>query len=506
MHAKTAAYTTESQQVFNKVFTNQIKKFRDTPNTIFENLEYVNESESYLKFIDSKYYDMVIQENSVYTKMQIIQSFLLEEYSAVYYEVKKQLELQENGISFGQHYLLENTLEVFPGLVKTEFNQALFEESIMLSSDTERFQELTESFGIRGAAYTGGAAAGTMALGGTPLLAAGIGIATSLALELFMPTRWSLSIDKKILGFVTFLTRSLLGTGSMISNLTDSFQASQKGIESYDNIDMNKDLIHIFERIGQRHTFNSGNGAESLKVIMSKCIDANKELFDKDNFFSGQIQNGNIYRNVLNSMLINNGNRTTSNSLKYDKLLRFRKCIASSLSDVYKFTMITNLKDVRNYQGILKATSQGFNVHPEQLLSFVDVQNEHAKEIKENLLDLIRLRMIINEMIQTFKQGNFDVDREAGAFLEQKFKMVDKEISDYLGAHKLGAPVFDKKEFGGIPPKSPSPFNNKYRPIIGNSSGLPNSNPGNEQEVREPREVESSNEVAPGTNLNRLNF
>ena len=457
-------FTAESQKIFNSVYANQIRKLRTTPNTIFENLEYSNEQEMYFKFIDSPYYDKVIQENSTYTKMQLIQSFLFEEYSDIFYQVKQALDSQENGPSFNQHYLLENTLEVFPDLIKTELTKEMFEESISVEYGSKRFQELQEA----GILYGGTAAAGTIAMGGAPLLAAGIGTGVAVAIELFLPTRWSMAIDKRVVGFATFLARAILGTGNILHNLTDSLSASQKSIESYDNIDMNRDLVQIFDRIGQRHTFNNGTGAESLKVIMGKCIDANKELFEKDNFFMSPIQNGNLYRNVVNSMLINNGNRTTSNSLKYDKLLRFRKCIASSLSDVYKFTMITNLKDVRNYQQILKATNQGFNTHPEQLLSFVDIQNDHAKEIKENLLDLIRLRLIINEMIQTFKAGNFDVDREAGTFMEQKFKMVDKEISDYLAAHKLGAPVFEKKEYGNIPGKSPSPFNNSYRPILKN--------------------------------------
>lgn len=461
-------FITESQKLFNIVFTNQVKKIRSKPNTIFENLEYVNEMEMYGKFIDSSYYDKVIQENSQYNKMNLIQDFIFEEYSNIYYGVKQRLTLMESegqNTSFSQHYLLENTLETFPEMIKTEITPAIFEEAIQVNSTDPRYKELQEA----GILYGGGMAAGTMALGGTPLIAAGVGTATALAIELFMPTKWSMIIDKKIVSFASFLARGLLGTSSILGTMFDSMKSSQQSIEGFDNLNLNSDVVKVFERIGQRHTFNNGTGAESLNVIMSKCIDANKEVFDKNNFFVGNITNGNIYRNVINSMFINNGNRTSGNSLKYDKLLRFRKCVASSLSDVYKFTMIANLKDVKNYEQILKASNQGFTSNPEQLLNFVDIRNEHAKEIKENLLDLIRLRMIINEMIITFKQGNFEVDREAGTFLEQKFRVVDKEISDYLRAHKQEIGTFDKKEYTGIPPKSNSPFNNSYKPIGGSA-------------------------------------
>ncbi len=489
-------FVTESQKLFNTVFTNQVKKIRSKPNTIFENLEYVNEMEMYGQFIDSPYYDKVIQENSVYNKMNLIQEFIFEAYSNIFYQVKNRLVLLESegqSISFGQHYLLENTLETFPEMIKTDLTPALFDEAISVRSYDPRYKELQEA----GILYGGGVAAGTMALGGAPLLAIGMGTATALAIELFMPTKWSMIVDKKIVGFASFLSRLLLGTSSMLGTMVDSMNASQRSIEGFDNLNLNPEVIKVFERIGQRHTFNNGAGAESLSVIMGKCIDANKELFDKNNFFVSNITNGNIYRNVVNSMFVSNGNRTSGNSLKYDKLLRFRKCVASSLSDVYKFTMIANLKDVKNYEQILKAANQGFTSNPEQLLNFVDIRNEHAKEIKENLLDLIRLRMIINEMIITFKQGNFEVDREAGTFLEQKFRVVDKEISDYLRAHKQEIGTFDKKEFNGIPPKSNSPFNNSYKPIGGS---IPNR--GFQAQDTAPVDAESPVVEEPQSRLN----
>jgi hypothetical protein len=279
---------------------------------------------------------------------------------------------------------------------------------------------------------------------------------------------------------------------------------SQQSIETFDNLNLSKDMQTIFDRIGQRHSFNNGQGAESLNVIVSKCIDSNKEIFDKNNFFTRSFgfngSNGNIYRNIVNSMFINNGNKNSTNGQTYDKLLRFRKCIASSLSDLYKFTMITNLKDVKNYDQILKAANSGFDTNPERLLNFVDIRNDYAQDIKENLLDLIKLRMLINEMIKTFKNGAFGVDHEAGQFLEQKFRLVDREIAEYLRSQKQAVDVFDKKEYNGIPAKSNSPFSKTYKPII--NTGNSQTNQANQ--ANQANQTEDSSDV--DSKPNRLDF
>lgn len=459
-------FISESQKLFNKVFTHQLKHFRTKADTIFENMDYISENEMYLKFIDSKYYDIVIHENSAYNKMNIIKGYLFEEFGNIYYAVKDGLMAKGDGqVSFSHDYLLENTLIQFPEIARSGMTAELFNESLQVLSTDARYQELFEA----GLAYGAAAAAGTVALGGTPLLAAGIGMSTSIALELFMPTKWSMAIDNHVMGFVTFLTRTLLGTKTVISNFGPSLNASQHSLESFDNINMNKDLIKLFASLGSRHTFNNGDGAQSLNVIVSKCVDANKELFDQENFITRAVP-GNIYRNILNSIFINNGNRSNSNGIVYDKLLRYRKCVIASLSDVYKFTMITNLKDVKNYDQILKTMNQGYSGRPEQLLNFIDVRNDHASIIKENLLDLIKLRIIINEMIKNFDNGAFQVDKEAGQFMEQKFKQIDSEIAAYLKHNANGLEVFDKKEYNGIPAKSVSVFNNRYRPIKNNQN------------------------------------
>jgi hypothetical protein len=459
-------YLTESQKLFNQVFKLQLHKIRNTPNTIFENLDYISENSFYMQFIDSSYYDKTIQSNNNIEKQAIIKNFITESLSNIYYSVKTEL-YKDNNPTFSQHFLLENTLDVFPELVKTDMSATLFEECVHItqSDNPERYKELEES-GFLYPALAGGA---TVALGGSMLGAIGIALSTRLAMEIFLPTKWTISADRNILGFVTFLTRSLLGTSSLLGKF-GSFKYSQQALETFDNLNLNKDMMQIFEKIGQRHSFNNGQGAESLNVIVAKCIDANREIFDKNNFFTRTFSfngtNGNLYRNIVNSMFVNNGNKNSTNGQTYDKLLRFRKCIASSLSDLYKFTMITNLKDVKNYEQILKAAGSGFDSNPERLLNFVDIRNDYAQDIKENLLDLIKLRILINEMIKTFKNGAFGVDQEAGQFLEQKFRLVDKEIAEYLRSQKQAVDIFDKKEYNNIPAKSNSPFSKTYRPII----------------------------------------
>jgi hypothetical protein len=462
-NTKDKKFISESQRLFSQCYKFHTEKIRKVPDTIFENLEHFNEEGYYLSFIDSKYYDEVLNESSEFNKKIIIQEFLMEEYSNIFYTVKQKLEENHELNSFTNNYLLENTLLMFPEMIKPTLNEQVFLEAITVDSQSDRYKELMEE----GFLYGGAAAAGTIAAGGTPLLAAGIGIGTTLAIELFLPTRWTLVIDKMSINFVTSLTRLLVGTKSMLGSWMGVMKNSQKSIETFDNIDLNKDIVKIFNSIGTRHQFNQpGSSAQSLAVIMEKCIDNNKDLFNKNNFFTLNIKNTNIYRNILNSMFVNNGNKNNVNHQKYDQLLKYRKCVASSLADVYKFTMIANLKDQPQFERIANSMSHGFNSNPNQLLNFIDNGNEHAKDIKENLLDLIKLRMIFNDMIINFKQGSFDVDREAGQFFEQKLRQTDREIVEYLKSSKVQHDtVFEKKEYNKIPGKSDSPFNREYKPI-----------------------------------------
>ena len=81
-------FISESQALFSRLYKQQSDKIRKVPDTIFENLEYFDENEMYCKFVESKYYDKVISENSTYNKNNLIISFLMEEFSNVFYSVK----------------------------------------------------------------------------------------------------------------------------------------------------------------------------------------------------------------------------------------------------------------------------------------------------------------------------------------------------------------------------------------------------------------------------------
>lgn len=497
-------FLSNSQKLFDKVYPHVVKKVREKPNTIFENLDYISKDDLYLKFIDSNFYDKVITENSDYKKMQIITDYIYEEFSNIFYEVKANLEANSNNLTFQQQFLLENTLDNIPEIVRyhKSISPTLFEEMMIINRNDKKYNEYFES----GLLYGTATGAGAIALGGTPLVALGVGTATALAIELFMPTKWSLTMDKHIVGFATFLGRLLLGTKSLISIIVPGLNISQKIHEEFDNIELNKDFSKLFERIGSRNTFNNGDGAQSLNVIIQKCIDNNRDLFDDKNFLTTPIQNINIYRNILNSMILSNGNKNNFNGQMHDKLLAFRKCIISSLADVYKFITIANLKDVSNYKHILDTMDNGFNVNPTQLLNFIEIKNDHPDLVKENLLDLIKFRMLINEMIKLFKQGSFDVDREAGNFMEQKFKIIDREIAEYLKSNRNK--IDAKHEFEKIPPKQISPFNKRYNSIINNGNkentseltpGYNGSNGSNEGD--EDNETKKSDEIP-----SRLNF
>lgn len=470
---------TESQKLFLKIGSEKINNIRNIKYTIFENTDYFPLNDLYKDFIKSKYYDNLLNENETYNKRKIIDNYFTETFSKIYEGTKLKLENEAGSwenIDFSKKFLLENTLDSLPEIAlylsSNKLNLEEINEAISISYLDPKYKQFEESGLIYGSMATAGAAV----LGAGTWSALGIGSLTVLAMELLMPTSWSLKIDAVTKSFFIGLGRILAGTKSLLGSeiAPAGLQTSQRIIERFDNININKNVIDIINRIGTRNQFNTNSPTrlESLNVMVSKCLDNNTKFLKNNNIFErlkpNNIANNNIYKMVINSIFVQSGNRKDSG---YEELLSFRKCLINSLTDLYKFLLISNLKDVKGGENIIGAMNKGFVSNPTQLLNFIDIRNEQANDLKENLLDLIKLRMFFTEMINEFKNGVFDVDRESGIFFDQKLKVIDREVADYLRNHKQDIDLLNtKKELNSLPPKMSTPFNKSYRPIPVNST------------------------------------
>ncbi len=120
----------------------------------------------------------------------------------------------------------------------------------------------------------------------------------------------------------------------------------------------------------------------------------------------------------------------------YDTLLRFRKCLSNKLVDVYKLLLISNLQNKKDHARILNTITKANSDRPEQLINFLPSETDEDKQLREAILSLIMFRMHLSKLVKGLEQGFFEVDKEAGKFLDQKLKAVDTEVEQYLRLHK----------------------------------------------------------------------
>ena len=429
MQNKNTNYISESHSIFKIKFEAILEKASNSEATIFSNI--LNEGtttddlilEHYGYFIKNYNYDYhqadPIRKNEI-IKQSIQESFLQHSFNQVMDSV-----ILEGDISLTKQIMLENTVE--------KFNLDLSKLGINYLAPDYKVGSIEENF----AGFIGAGAAGLAGASAGGVLM--ISMVTSFALSLLMPARNMNMLGNWVSEYSGKIGRAMVaGINFWQLGYTPALGQSHQNILDFDNIDADpvvKDLfrkiqkVHITEEIAQR----------GLSALTAECIHQNSNILSmvegKPNSFLDGLFEPNKY-NALKLIIKAMVGKAETGGHDYDTLLRFRKCLSNKLVDVYKLLLISNLQNKKDHSRILNTITKANSDRPEQLINFLPSETDEDKQLREAILSLIMFRMHLSKLAKGLDQGFFEVDKEAGKFLDQKLKAVDTEVEQYLRLHK----------------------------------------------------------------------
>lgn len=351
------------------------------------------------------------------------------------------IESSNKPISLNTQILLENTVE--------KFNINLANVGINYLESEKPLEKIEENiFGFA-------AGAGALSLGAGMFPAIGISMITSFAIALLMPASEMNKTNQFIGKWTGLIGRALTGSYNLWqTTFTPALGQSHQNILDFDNIDADPKVKELFRKIQKLH-INEETAQKGLTALSSECIHQNSNILkmvettDSKSIFNG-LFTPNKY-NILKLVIKAIFGKAETDKGDYDTLLRFRKCLATKLVDVYKLLLISNLQGKKDYGRILNTVTKANAERPEQLINFLPTETDEDKQLKEAILSLIMFRIHLTKLVKQLNDGFFEVDREASKFLEQKLKMVDLEVENYLRLNKskLQAPfegkIMDRK-------------------------------------------------------------
>lgn len=448
---------TISEQLFNDLYTKLSHKIEESSETIFSGISIESSmNENYKKFMESTYSKQFFIEESTYEKNKIIKLFIENEVLSILYTDtydRLLLESDTNELSFKETYLLENTQEMFKVKYKGDSRH-----------EVEQFEE-----GLGSLFVTGAVAA--MAPGWVPVAA--FGAITFLGMNLLFPSRWAQRADNMIEFSLGSIAKLLFGTKSLLAMGNTSLAASNRNIINFDNIDINPEVRALFTKLSRSN--DKKGPIEGIDTIVASCVERNHALdavsIDASTkpylFGKYSPKHNSVFTVFYNSVFKKAGNKADE---EFDTLIKYRKCLSEKLVDIYKFLMIANVSQNKDYRKIIRIMKKGFHENPEQLLSFVHTETEDEQLNKDNIITLVKFRIFLEDMSKDLSLGSFDVDRESSIFLSQKLKTVDNEIEDYLSKNqKQIETVFEtRSEFARKDFKyNPAPDKNLKRQLFG---------------------------------------
>lgn len=422
-------YISESHTNFVIKFNAILEKASNSEATIFSNI--LTEGtvtqdlilEHYGYFIKNYNYDYhqadPIRKNEI-IKQSIHESFLQQTFNAVMDSV-----ILEGDISLHKQIMLENTVE--------KFNLDLSKLGINYLSPDYKVGSIEENFaGFIGAGASGlaGASAGGVVLAS---------MVTSFAISLLMPARNMNMLGNWVGEYTGKIGRAMVaGINFWQLGYTPALGQSHQNLLDFDNIDADPVVKDLFRKI-QKININETIAQRGLSALTAECIHQNSNILSMvegkpSNFLDG-VFDPNKY-NVLKLIIKAMVGKAETGGEDYDTLLRFRKCLSNKLVDVYKLLLISNLQNKKDHARILNTITKANSDRPEQLINFLPSETDEDKQLREAILSLIMFRMHLSKLVKGLEQGFFEVDKEAGKFLDQKLKAVDTEVEQYLRLHK----------------------------------------------------------------------
>ena len=428
----------ESYSKFIVKFKANIDRLNKTKETIFES---TIDSSRITDAVLLEHYNYFVKNyldeyNSNGRDQAIILKSIYESYNQSIFNSAIDAVIVNGAISYSNQILLENTEAKCNVQLDKVGKQILLESNLPL---TKNINNEEKELGIIQENLYGFAAGGAAAaLGAGALPALGIGAIVSIAASLLVSSKHMNDLTQIVGNLGSIVFRAFT---SQLNYLNNSFfanaEVSRKMLINFDNIDADKTVIDLFKKM-QKTTASNPRAAEldaknGLATIVAQCVEQNRNIFDiadKDvttSLFNNP-KNYNLFKMFWKSTLGN----ANSDKNDHDTLLRFRKCLSNKLVDVYKLLLISNLQNRGDHKRITDAVSKINSGRPELILQFIPKETPEDEKLQEAILALVQFRIHLWNLSKDLQSGMFDLDREAGKFLQQKLTTVDAEVESFL--------------------------------------------------------------------------
>ena len=428
----------ESYSKFVVKFKANIDRLNKTKETIFES---TIDSSQITDAVLLEHYNYFVKNyldeyNSNGRDQTIILKSIYESYNQSIFNSAIDAVIINGAISYSNQILLENTEAKCNVQLDKVGKQILLESNLPL---TKNINNEEKELGIIQENLYGFAAGGAaVALGAGALPALGIGAIVSIAASLLVSSKHMNDLTQIVGNLGSIVFRAFT---SQLNYLNNSFfanaEVSRKMLINFDNIDADKTVIDLFKKM-QKTTASNPRAAEQdakngLATIVAQCVEQNRNIFDiadKDvttSLFNNP-KNYNLFKMFWKSTLGN----ANSDKNDHDTLLRFRKCLSNKLVDVYKLLLISNLQNRGDHKRITEAVSKINSGRPELILQFIPKETPEDEKLQEAILALVQFRIHLWNLSKDLQSGMFDLDREAGKFLQQKLTTVDAEVESFL--------------------------------------------------------------------------
>ena len=428
----------ESYSKFVVKFKANIDRLNKTKETIFES---TIDSSQITDAVLLEHYNYFVKNyldeyNSNGRDQTIILKSIYESYNQSIFNSAIDAVIINGAISYSNQILLENTEAKCNVQLDKVGKQILLESNLPLTKNINN--EEKELGIIQENLYGFLAGGGAMALGAGALPALGIGAIVSIAASLLVSSKHMNDLTQIVGNLGSIVFRAFT---SQLNYLNNSFfanaEVSRKMLINFDNIDADKTVIDLFKKM-QKTTASNPRAAEQdakngLATIVAQCVEQNRNIFDiadKDittSLFNNP-KNYNLFKMFWKSTLGN----ANSDKNDHDTLLRFRKCLSNKLVDVYKLLLISNLQNRGDHKRITDAVSKINSGRPELILQFIPKETPEDEKLQEAILALVQFRIHLWNLSKDLQSGMFDLDREAGKFLQQKLTTVDAEVESFL--------------------------------------------------------------------------
>ena len=428
----------ESYSKFVVKFKANIDRLNKTKETIFES---TIDSSQITDAVLLEHYNYFVKNyldeyNSNGRDQTIILKSIYESYNQSIFNSAIDAVIINGAISYSNQILLENTEAKCNVQLDKVGKQILLESNLPLTKNINN--EEKELGIIQENLYGFLAGGGAMALGAGALPALGIGAIVSIAASLLVSSKHMNDLTQIVGNLGSIVFRAFT---SQLNYLNNSFfanaEVSRKMLINFDNIDADKTVIDLFKKM-QKTTASNPRAAEldaknGLATIVAQCVEQNRNIFDiadKDittSLFNNP-KNYNLFKMFWKSTLGN----ANSDKNDHDTLLRFRKCLSNKLVDVYKLLLISNLQNRGDHKRITEAVSKINSGRPELILQFIPKETPEDEKLQEAILALVQFRIHLWNLSKDLQSGMFDLDREAGKFLQQKLTTVDAEVESFL--------------------------------------------------------------------------